>query len=306
MANEGSRFIVDLGEFKLPSLVEKQVESEIRAIILRALAENGFGGDPRVPQARVSSPIWDQFPGQTLGLWAGWPWGQPPVIFGSGGIAGPLTVKDHTLIMRAIMENPFQLLRQLPSKYRSKNGGRPSGTEVLQAALQIEQIDDYTKARIRMVLEGLPELEARQASLPEHVKRTVDDLRQQLANKTITEKHSLLRDAGLRSRQRGDGLADGMEIAAQMLEDGQDSIYSPDFSFYKLLQEGQGASRVAARDAVSDISSGDTIGATAGAGAGLGVGGPAGGAAGAILGGVFGSSVAVGYHLTDWIISWFD
>lgn len=309
MANEdksGSRFIVDLGDFKLPPLVEKQVEAEIRATVLRALAEHGFGGDPRVPQARVASPLWDQFPGQTLGLWPGWPQGQPPVIFGSGGIAGPLTVKDHTLIMRAIMENPFELLRHIPSKYRSKNGGRPSGTEVLQAALQIEQIEDYTKARIRMVLEGLPELEARQASLPEPAKRAVDDLRQQLANKTITEKLSLLRDAGVRSRQRGDGLADGMEVAARILEDGQDSIYSPDHSFYKLLQKGQGMSRTAARDAVSDISSGDTIGATAGGGGGLVAGGPAGGAAGAILGGVFGSSVAVGYHLTDWIISWFD
>jgi hypothetical protein len=303
MANEGSRFIVDLGDFKLPPLVEKQVEAEIRATVLRALAENGFGGDPRVPQARISSPIWDQFPGQTLGLWPGWPQDKPPVIFGSGGV-GPLTVGDHTLIMRAIMEHPMQLLRYLPSKYKSKNGGRPSGGEVLQAALQVEQIDDYTKGRIRRVLEVLPEIEARQASLPEPAKRTVDDLHQQLANKTTEEQRSLLRDAGARSRQRQDGLADGMEVAARMLEDGADSIYTPEFSFYKLLQEGQAASRAVARDAISDIGSMDTIGATAGGAVGS-VAGGVGAGPGAVAGGVGASAGAAAVHLVHWVISWF-
>lgn len=78
MPDQGSRFVVDLGDFKLPALVEKQVESEIRATVLRALAESGFGGDLRAPHGRVSNPIWDQFPGQTLGLWPGWP-DRPPL-----------------------------------------------------------------------------------------------------------------------------------------------------------------------------------------------------------------------------------
>jgi hypothetical protein len=306
MADEkesGSRFIVDLGDFKLPPLVEKQVEAEIRATVLRALAESGFGGDLRVPQARVRSPIWDQFPGQTLGLWPGWPQDIPPVVSGPGGgpgDVGSLNVRDHTLIMRAVMEHPMQVLRYLPNKYKVKNGGRPTGAEVLQAASRVEQIDDYTRGRIRIVLEAWPEVEAGLASLPEPVKRGVDDLRQQLANKTVTEKRSLLRDSGLRSRHREDGLADGMEVAARMLEDGQDSIYSEDFSFYKMLP-----SRAAARDAVSDISSGDTIGATAGGAVGSAAAG-VGMAPGAVVGGVFGSGVAVGWHLASWIDSWFD
>jgi hypothetical protein len=297
MASEegsGSRFLVDLGEIKLPRLVEKQVEAEIKSAVLRGLAASDFGANQRDRQ-----DIWDQFPGRTLGLWIGDP-DKPPFISGSGGFT-PLTVEDHTLIMRAIMEHPLPLLRYLPAKYKSKTGRRPSGEEVLQAALQVEQIDDYVKDRIRAVLDLWPKIEEAQANLPESVKRVVEDLRQQLANKTVEEQRSVLRDRARRSGHREDGLADGMEVAARMLEDGQDSIYSPDYSFYKLLQEGKGSSRAAARDAISDIGSFDTIGATAGGAigsvAGLGVGaGP-----GAVAGGVGASVGAAAGHLIVWI-----
>lgn len=305
MPDQGSRFVVDLGDFKLPALVEKQVESEIRATVLRALAESGFGGDLRAPHGRVSNPIWDQFPGQTLGLWPGWP-NQPPIFSGPGGseVGGTLQVGDHTLIMRAIMENPRQVLRYLPGKFKVKNGPRPTGSEVLQAALQVDQIDDYAKSRIQKVLEILPEIEARQASLPESVKRSVDELREQLANKTVAEKRAILRDPGVRSRHREGGLAEGMEYAARMLEDGESSIYSPDSSFYRMLQDGKPFSRAAARDAISDIGSMDTIGATAGGAIGS-VAGGVGAGPGAVAGGAGASAGAAVVHLVDWVISWF-
>jgi hypothetical protein len=46
MANEegsGSLFIVDLGDVKLPPIVKKQVEAQIQAVVLRALAESNVG-----------------------------------------------------------------------------------------------------------------------------------------------------------------------------------------------------------------------------------------------------------------------
>jgi hypothetical protein len=186
--------------------------------------------------------------------------------------------------MKAIMEHPVAVFRQLPARYRKKTGGNPSGVEVLRAALQVEEIANDVKDLIRAVLDLWKKMEEPQARLPEPVKAAVEGLRQQLANKTIEEQRSVLRDAGLRSRDREDGLADGMEVAARILEDGQDSIYSPDFSFYKLMEEGRG-SRAAARDALSDIGSADTIGATAGGVAGTVAVGPAGAAAGAVGGG---------------------
>jgi hypothetical protein len=208
-----------------------------------------------------------------------------------------LVVEDHTIIMKAIMEHPLQVIRYLPSKYKSKDGPpRPSGTEVLQAALQVNEIDNYVKARMRAVLDLLPQIEEAQAALPQSLKQSVDDLQQQLANKTVEEQRRLLRDAGFRSRYRRDGgVAEGMEVAARILEDGQDSIYSPEHSFYNLLEEGQGLSRAAARDAISDIGTFDTIGATAGGAIGSAAGG-VGAGPGAVAGGA-GASVgaAIGH-----------
>jgi hypothetical protein len=296
---EGSHFIVDLGKIKLPRLVEKQVEAEIQAAVLHALAESDFSGSQH---ARIPNQIRDLFPGQTLGLWIGDP-NKPPSISGNGGSTS-LTVSDHTVIIRAIMEHPFAVLRHLPAKYRSKTGGRPSGEEVLRAALQID-INEYVKNLIRTVLDLWPKIEEAQAALPASRKRVVEELRQQLANKTPEEQRNVLRDADLRSRHREDGLAEGMEVAAQMLEDGRDSIYSPDHSFYKLLQDGQAAIRTAARDALSDIGSADTVGATAGGAVGS-VAAGVGAGPGAVAGGTVASAGAIGYHIGSWIRGLFD
>lgn len=294
----GSRFVVDLGDVKLPPLVERKVEAEIQSVALRALAENNVSGQ-RAGGLNLTPSIWDKFPGHTLGMWPEYPNNPPDIIWGSGG-GGPLVVNDHTVIMRAIIDHPMQVLRYLPDHYKTKNGPRPSGREVLQAALQVNQIDNYTKARMRMVLDILPQIEERQAALPEALKQSLDSLRQQLNTKTVAEQRRALRDEGVRSRHREHaGVAEGMEVAAQILEDGEGSIYSPDHSFYKLLGEGQGLSRTA-RDPISDVGSWDTIGATAGGAAGAAIGG-VGAGPGAIAGGVGGSIGAALAHVAIWL-----
>ncbi|HEU4567725.1 MAG TPA: hypothetical protein VFR99_06780 [Marmoricola sp.] len=60
----GTKFVVDLGSLKLPEMLERQVEAEIRAVVLKALAT------PEVTSARRLDPsIFGTFPGSTLGLW---------------------------------------------------------------------------------------------------------------------------------------------------------------------------------------------------------------------------------------------
>jgi hypothetical protein len=60
----GTRFVVDLGSLKLPEMLERQVEAEIRAVVLKALAM------PEVTSIRRLDPsIFGRFPGRTLGLW---------------------------------------------------------------------------------------------------------------------------------------------------------------------------------------------------------------------------------------------
>lgn len=290
----GSHFVVDLGEIKLPRLLEKQVEAEIQGAVLRALARTDFAGNE---QTRLSLRIWDRFPGRTLGLWIGsedW----PPFISRFGGHA-PLNVRDHTLIVKAVMEHPLEVIRYLPNRYKLKTG-RPPGKEVLQAALLVNRIDEYVKDRIRAVLEVLPKIEEAQAAAPESFRVALDDIHQQLTNQSIEKQRSILRDPSLRVRYRDSGFAAGMEVAAQMLEDGDDSIYSIDFSFYDLLQDGQGAS--IARDALSDIGSADTVGATAGGAIGA-VAAGVGAGPGAVAGGAAASAGMAVKHLFDWIFA---
>lgn len=59
-----TRFVVDLGNVELPPIVERQIESDIRAVVLKALT------NPELGMARKLDPsIFSHFPGQTLGLW---------------------------------------------------------------------------------------------------------------------------------------------------------------------------------------------------------------------------------------------
>jgi hypothetical protein len=193
--------------------------------------------------------------------------------------------------MKAIMEHPLQVLRHLPKKYKTRDG-RPPGKEVLQAVLQIDQVDNLVKERIRTVLDLSPKLEEAQAALPESVRQSVESLRQQLTNKTVRDKRHLLRDSGQRSQHREDGLADAMEAAARILEDGEDSIYSPDHSFYRLLQEGRGAARVGAGDVADADAIGAAIGGVAGAIFDIANGFPPGTGPGTVLGPIAGGALA--------------
>lgn len=301
MSNEiesGSRFVVDLGDVKLPSVVERQIEAEFQAIVLREVAENIAGRDRNRPAV---SSIWDQFGDQTRGLWPGWPDNPPPIFLG-GGRSPDLVPEDHTIIMKAIMDHPLQVVRYLPEGYKTKDGGRPTGTEALQAALRVEQISEYVKDKIRKVLAIMPKIEQAQADLPESTKRAVDALRQQLSNKTLEEKRSVFRDAGFRRRYREvPGLNEGMEIAAQILEDGQDSIYSSDHSFYRLLQEGRGSSSSTARELTGgDIADADGIGAAAGGAVGS-IAGGVGAGPGAVAGGAGASAGMAIVAVISWI-----
>src|SRR5207302_17639 len=134
---EGSRFVVDLGSVKLPPIVEKQVETDIRAVVLKALADEPFA-------ARTALPPWifNHFPGRTLGLWmdpdAHIPW-EP---------TGPLDPTDHTLIVGQVMQYPLQVVRSLGV---TTGQAPPTGREVLEAMLDVPEIDPTAKARIRWV-----------------------------------------------------------------------------------------------------------------------------------------------------------
>lgn len=284
-SQSGSRFTVDLGSIKLPAVLEKQVETDIRAVVLRALANVDFGGT-----SRLSSSIFDRFPGRTLGLWLD-PDAAPPEV------GGPLLPQDHTIILREIMNHPVPILKYLKFK---PGGPKPTGPEVLEAALQVEQIDPYTKERIRAVLEILPKLEDAMAKAPKTANRDLANLQRLLVGQPIQEQVRILRDLDVRSSLVTDGMGEAMEAAAQLLMDGASSIYSPDSGFNRALAEGQ--PQAVAKDAVDTVKDADTIGATGGGLAGTllpGVGTAAGAAAG-------GAGASAGAAIAEFVLWLWD
>ena len=258
---DGSRFVVDLGSVKLSPIVEKQVETEIRAVVLKALADEPFA-------ARTALPPWifNHFPGRTLGLWmdpdAHIPW-EP---------TGPLDPTDHTLIVGQFMQYPLQVLRTvgvLPGQAPA------TGRDVLEAMLDVPEIDPIAKARIRIVLDGLGQIEPMLAKPSREVKRAQQMVSDLLSKGTIFEQIRALREAAMRPPDPSpDWLKELLEWIARMLEDGASTIYSSDNQFHRLLASGGaggsgGATTISRdRDAVDVIKDFDAIGATAGAGAG--------------------------------------
>lgn len=283
----GSRFVVDLGSVKLPAIAEKQVETRIRAVVLQALAENDFGA-----QARLSRSIFDLFPGRTLGLWldpdAQIPWS-----------AGPLQPEDHTLIVAQVMTHPFHVLRALGV---SKGDPAPSGREVLEAALDVDEIDPFAKERIRIVLDVLAEIEPVTAKPTREMKRNVACVEDLLAGLSIAEQVRTLRDPAARTRSSTgpgpdpDWLREILDWILRMLEDGAGTIYSADFGFYKIVQSGHAV----AYDAVGTIKDADALGATGGGFAGTIIPG-VGTAAGAAAGGAGASAGAAIGELINWL-----
>lgn len=61
---EPTRFAVNLGDLELPPVVARQIESEIRAVILRALANLDTEASKRLEPS-----LFGRFRGRTLGLW---------------------------------------------------------------------------------------------------------------------------------------------------------------------------------------------------------------------------------------------
>ena len=151
----------------------------------------------------------------------------------------------------------------------------------------------------------MPKIEEAQAALPDALKRELDALRQRLTNKNLDEKRSVFREAAVRNRHREDGMAEAMDIAAQVLEDGRDSIYSSDHTFYKLLQQGQGAAGATARFGLGGIADADGIGAAGGGLVGSFIG-VVGAGPGAIVGGAGASAGAVLSDAIDWVGGLFD
>jgi hypothetical protein len=198
--------------------------------------------------------------------------------------ADPLTFKDHTLIVRAVMEHAPEVIQKLGNIALSD-------TAILQAALLVEGIDDYTKERMKIVLGVLLIIKGVEGFISPSLRSIVDDVRKQITGQPVEQIPTIIRK--LRDHYKDqEQLAKSLEVVAQIAEDGQSSIYSPDFPFYRLVHERKGTPIEKLRGNVADADTvGATFGALGGALAGAFLGSPLVGAEAGAIGGGAGASL---------------
>jgi len=183
----------------------------------------------------------------------------------------PFTAADHTKLVRAVLDRPLHVIKYL----NVPRGQSPSTLDVADAALKVRAFDPATKARLQAARAGYLRLEAERAQFSASFNEHLERVHAALADKSIAEMIAALdhlrAQEGLDDRSKG-----GLELARAILVDGADSIYSPDFSVYELLDTATheaaaghttGAHQVAQVDAECAAAAGPT--SEGGAAAGL-------------------------------------
>jgi hypothetical protein len=255
MATKGKPLSIELGE-----LIEASAAAVERAMGSRKLRYPFDVTVGLIFQPNLPFPI-DGLGGQPLGIPS----------------EGELTPRDHTVIVRAVMDNALAIVRVLGEKAQK---GEFTDDEALSAALKVDAIDPTIKVRISEVLSVRKKL-GKSGKIPSSVRKLESELQKTLKDQGISEKIAYLRDAD----PQGDITKQGLETAALILADGQDELYYPNDPFYEQLTEGvRSTAKKDAGDHASDVANSDAVGGALGAGAGsvvAGVGAAPGGVAGA-------------------------
>ncbi len=283
MKLRGTRFEVDLGDVELPSLVAKRVESDIRSTVLTALARLDSGGIRKI-NWHIRDP-WNGTFGMILdprdpGL---------PDPLDSGGVP---EIGDHEIILSAVMHNAVSILKTLDYE---KGDTKPSGPEVLRAALKVKEIDARTRARIESVLEVVERIGGTEPNLSAGARKALKNVEQFVSGRPIAEQVRLLRSSEIAARVDDESVKLSLPYAARILEDGAYTIYSEDNPFFDTFPGPTPAMAKNAKiDGLKDV---DYLGGIAGGAFGTAVPG-IGTAAGAAT---IAASASGGYALA-WVI----
>jgi hypothetical protein len=139
------------------------------------------------------------------------------------GAPPQLTVADHTRIVQTVMVNALAISKEIGFQKYLSSKTAPSATQVLQAALNLDQVDAQTKDRIRSVLAVQALLSKAVIPPAEKAKVRAIDARIEAA-RDPTELAATIQEL---SRQYGSdpGLQVGLTQAAAALKDGLGTIY---------------------------------------------------------------------------------
>lgn len=281
---EGAKFVIDFGPIAIPSAFEKELEAEFQRVAFAQIARLDFRGDLRIGWLH---------PG-TYGIIF-----ELPTFFStsSEGVP-PLAARDHTEIIKAIMEQPLAVLHYLKGPVRERR--KPNRIEALEAAAQLPHLDAKLRTTLATVLQVSKELDG--VSLPPDASAAVAKINAQIdkadgIDELVRTLRSMEQD---REYQKTEGLPAGLGFARQVIEDGRDSIYSPTFSFYQSIGGGPTVAYNVAKEDAKGIVGGFVAGLAVGA-ATTGPGAVVSGGVGGLAGGLTASAAEVVSEIWDWL-----
>lgn len=269
-----STFLVDFGNVDIPSNLAAELETNIQEMALGALARIDFRGDIRI----------GRLPPGTYGMIFGdWP---PDLL--SGLPEQPeqpdIKIRDHTLIIEAVMQNGLALTRILANE--RKNSRRVSGATVLEGLLILPSVDSDLKHKITTILSYMRDNAKLTSNLSREAKAALSEMTKLIdSSQSVEETESFLDQFGRDGRlQKIDGVALAVRIASEIFKDGRATIYSPEYPFYDGMRSDDGIGTIAQEKGASDVAKEDVKGGVTGA-----MGGSVAGPKGALLGGVGGA-----------------
>lgn len=283
----GSKFVVDFGAIPIPSALATELEGDIQQVALSALARIDFHGDLRI----------GRLPTGTYG-YIFEPDGFPPPPDDGG--QPQLSVRDHTEIMRILLERPLPVARRfIAGRQGDGKPPKPPWEQVLQAIMELLGPPATTRRAIEAALQFGKIIEGQ--ALPDATKTAVEAVNRQIDLAGSVDE-LLVTVQRLRRADDGavDGLGTGLEIAQQILEDGRGTIYSPDSGFYQGFDTPTTIAASVGKEDAKGVVGGAAGGAVAGSLAG-GAGAGPGAVAGAVAGGLAASTAEAVGELLDWL-----
>jgi hypothetical protein len=200
------------------------------------------------------------------------------------------------------MERPLPVVRQFVAAQKQGEGKppKPPWDEVLEAILKVLGPPASLQRTIGTALQFGKSIEGQ--PLPRSAKTAVERVNKQInAASDIDNLINTLKRAQGADDGTVEGLGTGLRIAQQILEDGRQTIYSPDFGFYQNFGDSgpvvvYSVAKEDAKGAVGGAVAGGIAGSVAG-----GVGAGPGAVTGAIAGGAGASAAEALGELMDWL-----
>jgi hypothetical protein len=136
-----------------------------------------------------------------------------------------LGANDNTRVVEDVMSNGGDIVEVLTT---------PTVEQVLSTALELEAVDNYTKSRISIILDFLPELDGWLAEIPGETLLAIDEIMGNVTElETVSNATDFLQEAIDSGQYDGyEWLPEALDFGISLLAAGEDTVYDPEWFPY--------------------------------------------------------------------------